>query len=255
MRTSLIPGLLFTVRSNISHGEPDLKVFEWGKVFIRDGKDELPQEHYALAAMMTGLYRQKSWYADARPVDFYDIKGTIEGLLKAMGIKDFLFKRGDMSPWYDADVSSGVYLSGVKVGEAGRVHEAVLERCDLKMESAFLFEIDIQSLMEKMPDKVRFDPFAKFPSVLRDISIVVKRQVESHWIKEIIRQEGIGLVESVHLFDLYEGGRLAPGEKALSFRICYRSSEGTLDGKEVNLLHDRIIEKIRQHTGGRLREG
>jgi phenylalanyl-tRNA synthetase beta chain len=255
MRTSLVPGLLSTVRSNISHGEPDLKVFEWGKVFILDGEDELPQERYTMAAIMTGLYDHKSWYADSRPVDFYDIKGTIEGLLKSMNIKNFFFKKGDMNPWYDPDVSSGIYFSGVKAGEAGEVHEELLKRCDLKIESAFLFEIDIQTLMENMPEKVRFEPFARFPAVLRDISIVVKRQVESHSIKEIIRHEGGGLVESVQLFDLYEGGSLGSGEKALSFRICYRSRKGTLGGKEVNLLHDGIIGKIRQHTGGRLREG
>ena len=131
----------------------------------------------------------------------------------------------------------------------------VMERFDLEEASAFLFELDIKATLEKMPEKKRFEPFAKFPAVFRDISLTVQRQMESARIQAIIESEGGELIESVNLYDLYEGGKNDAAEKALTFRICYRSKEGTLDGKEINRLHETIINQIRQQTGARLREG
>jgi phenylalanyl-tRNA synthetase beta chain len=99
-----------------------------------------------------------------------------------------------------------------------------------------------------------FESLAKVPAVYRDLSIVAKRNLESARIQEIILREGRGLVESVGLFDLFEGGKIDPSKKALAFRICYRSRENTLDGKDINKLHEDIIERIRKETGARLRE-
>ena len=88
----------------------------------------------------------------------------------------------------------------------------------------------------------------------RDLSIVAKRSVESARIQEIILNVGRDLVESVTLFDLFKGGKIDPSEKALAFRICYRSRETTLDGKDINKLHESIVERIGKETGARLRE-
>ena len=122
-------------------------------------------------------------------------------------------------------------------------------------ENAYLFEIDITALLEKVPGTRTFRPFTRFPAVYRDISLLVNREIESAGIIEIIKQRGGELIESVQIFDLYEGERLDPSEKALAFRICYRSKDGTLDGGEINQLHESIIDKIKKETGGRLREG
>jgi phenylalanyl-tRNA synthetase beta chain len=106
-----------------------------------------------------------------------------------------------------------------------------------------------------MPETRRFQPFAKFPAVYRDISFVLQKQTESASVEAVIKGEGGALIESVSVFDHYEGKKMAPQEKAMSFRICYRSKEGTLDGKEINQLHENIIRRIMDVTGGRLREG
>jgi phenylalanyl-tRNA synthetase beta chain len=130
-----------------------------------------------------------------------------------------------------------------------------MEAYDLAGEEAFAFELNIEALMKQLSGTRRFEPFAKFPAVYRDISLIVDRGVESAEIRKIIDQEGNGLVESVRIFDLYEGEGIDPSEKALGFNICYRSQSGTLEGEDINRLHESIIEKIRQRTGGRLREG
>lgn len=255
MRTSLIPGLLTTVKTNIIHDEKDLKLFEWGKVFVRNEAQLQPLEKTYLAAVMTGAYRQKTWYADERAVDFYDLKGSVEILLKGLGLRRVFFQKQTGFSGYGPELSSGIYCSGSLVGQAGQVSPRVMEAYDLRKMDAYVFELDIEKLLEQVSGQTKFQPFAKFPAVYRDISLIINRQLESADVLRIIEREGGEVIESIHIFDLYEGDTIDPSEKALALRICYRSQHGTLDGGEVNQLHQAIIDKIRQETGGRLREG
>ena len=253
MRTSLIPGLLGTVKHNVTHDEKDVKLFEWGKVFFQRQEDQQPLEKTFLAAVMTGLYQQKTWFGNERYVDFFDIKGALEALLAGLGLEKIEFQKGTALPGYDPEISSGIFCSGSLIGQVGRISRTVMEVYEMKEESAYIFEIDIGALFEKVPRIRTFRSFAKFPAVFRDISLLVNRGIESAGIVEIIKQEGGDLLESVQIFDLYEGEKLDPSEKALAFRICYRSKDGTLDGEKVNQLHESIIDKVRQETGGKLR--
>ncbi len=109
--------------------------------------------------------------------------------------------------------------------------------------------------MAALPEKRTFVPFGRFPAVHRDLSLVLDRGIECDAITDIIKEEGGHLLESVHVFDLYEGERIDSSEKAISFKISFRSDRGTLDGEEINRLYEAIVGKIGQKTGGRLREG
>jgi phenylalanyl-tRNA synthetase beta chain len=254
MRTSLISGLLAAVKNNLSYGEIDLKLFEWGRVFIRKETGELPQERLVLSGLVMGLANPKEWFREERAADFYDAKGAAEALLKALGLRDLVFERGDTPPWYLKEAASVIRLSDERLGTVGELSPEVLKRFDVDAPKVFVFEIDGTVLVEKVTGDRTFESLAKFPAGYRDLSIVAKRSLESARIQEIILREGRGLVESVSLFDLFEGGKIDPSEKALAFRICYRSRENTLDGKDINKLHENIIERIRKETGARLRE-
>ncbi len=255
MRTSLIPGLMSAVKTNSFHGEKELKLFEWGKIFIQIEGDQLPLEKNILAAIITGQYHQETWYGHQRYVDFYDIKGAVEAVLKGLDLQEFLFQKEIGFPGYDPELSSGIYCSASLIGQAGRISSRVMEAYDLKTKNAYLFELDIEALLKHLSGTKKFQPFAKFPAVYRDISIIVKRELESSKLTEIIKREGSELIESVQIFDLYEGKKIDSSQKAIGFRICYRSKHGTLDGGVINQLHESIIDEIRQETGGKLREG
>jgi phenylalanyl-tRNA synthetase beta chain len=255
MRTSLVPGLIEALKTNILHGEKDLNLFEYGKVFIHSDADELPVEEPFLGAIMSGLSKCKAWYQEERSLDFFDIKGAVEGLLRSLGMGKFSFKKGKMPPYYHPEASSQIHFSDNVIGNVGEVLPGVMEKYGFESETAYLFELDIRTLLEMLPETRAFLPFARFPAVFRDISLIVDRRMESARISQIIENEGGGLIESVDLYDLYEGGKMDPSEKALNFRVCYRSKERTLDGKEINQLHETIISRIREKTGGRLREG
>ncbi|MEJ2724842.1 MAG: phenylalanine--tRNA ligase subunit beta [Deltaproteobacteria bacterium] len=254
MRTSLVPGLLTAAKTNFAQGEKDLKLFELGRIFLRRETKELPEEKPFLAAMMTGLYNPKEWFREERPVDFFDMKGALEALLKALGLKAFSFVRQSVPPWYNKDVAVAVFLGHILLGHIGRVRPEVLRHFGLETETLFLFELDVAVLAGKSREVRHFEPLTKFPAVYRDLSLVLARGTESAQIQDIIKREGGKLVESATLFDHYEGGKIDPSEKAVAFRICYRSKEGTLDGRDVNKLHEAIIKKIAKETSARLRE-
>jgi len=228
MRTSLVPGVLETVRTNVVQGMRDLRLFELGTVFVHTEAEELPHETPFLAAVMTGLLNQKEWYCEERGVDFYDIKGILESLFKTLGLRDVTYKRGDMPPYYSPEISSLIYLSDHVIGHVGQVLPKVMADSNLETLTAYLFELNIRALLERVPEAVTFEPLPKFPAVFRDISLIVQREIESIRIQEIVKREGGDLLESVHLYDLYEGGKIDRAEKAVTLRVSYRSREGTL---------------------------
>jgi len=257
MRTSVLPGLLDTIKENIDNGEQDLKLFEWGNIFIRRDNETLPDERLVLAGVISGLHEQKTWHNVVRETDFYDIKGAAEVLLKSLGYKEPVFKRTEApATGYDKDASCGIYIFGRCVGHAGRVAAPVMEKFDIKIKAAYIFEIDIKALLDKdIEPIVKYTSFSRFPAVKRDLTVIVDEQTESSMIKDLIRREGGNLIESINIFDVYKGEKIGPERKTISFRIIYRSMETTLDGNMINKLHEKITGKILKETGGTLSEG
>jgi phenylalanyl-tRNA synthetase beta chain len=224
-------------------------------VFLPKADDPLPHEKINLAAMMTGSKDTKTWYQEEFPLDFYDVKGFLEGLLKGLGINGISFRKGVELPYYDPKISATVIHDNKPIAQLGKLSKKAGDAFDLKKEDIYLFEVDMMLLIHMTSGDRKFRPLTKFPAVYRDISVIVDRKIDNSKILEIIHGNGGKYLESVRLFDLYQGKGMKPGEKALAYRICYRSDQETLDGHEVNHLHESIIEKIRRETGGRLREG
>jgi len=255
LRTSLIPGLMAAVKINMDRDEKGLRLFEWGKTFVQNDKDQLPLEKISVAAVMIGRHQEKSWYQDERDGDYFDMKGAAEALLNGSGLREICFRREKGAPGYDPEVLAGIYGSDRRIGQVGKVASNVMRAYDLKHADAYLFELDVEPILMLRSGTNLFRPFPRFPAVFRDLSLLVDRRIESARLMEIIRREGGDLLESVRIFDLYEGEQVGPLEKAIAFRISYRSAHETLEGERVNRLHWAIIEKIREETGGRLREG
>jgi phenylalanyl-tRNA synthetase beta chain len=255
MRTSLIPGIMAAARNNIDNGQSDLKLFEWGKVFFHRQDRDLPDERLMLTVLMTGLVEPKTWYGDEIKCDFYHIKGVLETLFDDFNFPEPVFTKHPHPPWYDPEQVTAVKAGDRVVGHAGKMIPAVLERFEVRTREVFLMEVDMHAFMECRPSKTRYTGFGKFPAVYRDLSMIVSRKTESSRIQELIKEAGRGLVEKSWIYDLYEGEKMSPTEKTLTFRIAYRSKEGTLEGAEINRLHESVIGLIKKETGGRLPEG
>jgi phenylalanyl-tRNA synthetase beta chain len=256
LRTSLLPGLLSTIKTNVAYGEHNLKLFELGKIFIAKKAEELPEEKNALIAAWTGLAEEKKWHSPERKVDFYDIKGTAEALLHALGFEDLVFRSATGLIGYNAQVCAEAVQGDAVLAKFGLVSENILQAYDLKEANVYLLEMDLDLIDRVRPEIKKFESFVNYPAVYRDITLLVAKQTAGTQVSDIIKKQGGELVESVRLFDLFaDSNKLQADEKALSFRICYRSRQRTLEGKEINQLHEKIILKLGQETGGRLREG
>jgi len=253
MRTSLIPGLLSTVRLNSLRGQNDLRIFEWGKTYIK-GEGELPQERLVLAALITGMGSTQEWYQSPREADFFDIKGMTENILEELGIEKAEFKRNSPKEGFDPYEYAGIHCSDTEIGTIGKVSKEVMDGYELE-KKAYILELYIETLSSLVVWEKKFTPLARFPSVRRDISIIVNRSTDTAILINIVREMGKDLVESVDIFDAYQGKQIAPQEKAMALRISYRSDKRTLTDDEVNKIHEEVIEEICRQTGGRLREG
>jgi phenylalanyl-tRNA synthetase beta chain len=253
MRTSMIPGLLSTVRLNALRGQHDLRVFEWGKIYIK-GHKELPQEKQILAALITGVGAAQEWYQGSREADFFDIKGVTENILEELGIDKAEYRRANPKEGFDPNQYATIFSSGCAIGCIGKVSQDVTDGYELE-KKVYIVEIYVDTILPLLSRVKKFTPLVKFPSVRRDISIILNRSVESAKLIDIVKEIGKDLVESVNIFDVYQGKQIIPQEKALALGVNYRSKERTLTDDEVNAIHEEVIAEIRRQTSGRLREG
>jgi len=247
MRTSLIPGLLETMRYNFTRQVKTLKIFEVGKIFIAADDQVLPREPEILAALWTGMAHESSWHGPPVACDYFDIKGIAEGLLGALKIEGLRFTRiaEDACDYTRNGYCAWIMAGNTTLGRVGEIHPRLRDSFELK-QSAYIFELELARLIPLIPAAVSFKPIPKFPAIYRDITIIVDRAVETQLILETVENMGEALVESVHLFAVFEGDPIAAGKKSVSFRVTYRSNEKTLVDDDVSQLHKSITAKLLQ---------
>jgi len=250
MRTSLIPGLLETMKYNISVQNRNLKLFEIGNVFFNTGQqDSLPDEVEMLAGLWTGKRVDAVWFSKEIHCDFYDLKGVIEELLGSLGIVNTTFTR--MPPascfYTKPGFTAQIIIKNEFMGLVGELHPNVLSNYDLK-QTAFIFELNFDKLINYIPGTKSVIPIPKFPATSRDITLIVNKDIEVNHILRNVMDLNEELVEHLHLFDVFEGDPIPAGRKSISFRITYRSSSETLEDNRTNNLHksisDRLVEKF-----------
>jgi len=255
LRSSLVPGLLMNMRQNCSKQMEDLRLFEIGKVFFARQKGVQPLERERLAGMWTGSVSHTSWYGKKRECDFFDLKGAVEGLFDSLGIDGIRFSRAPETdyPYFTRGQGAVVEKEGAAIGSLGRIHAAVLKQFSLKQD-AFVFDMDMDALIELLPAELTARSLPKFPSISRDITIIVDSSVEAGAvgaeIKKLMDRED--LIEDCFLFDLYQGESLGRGKKSLSFRVVYRSSEKTLKEKKIKGLHAWVSKVLMERFDGDL---
>ena len=248
LRTTLLPGLLDNAQRNRNHQIDTIALFEIGSTFIRNGGQQEPERVSGVLAGQIGDGVSSNPY---RQPDFYDIKGLVEGVLEVCGIADYTLEKTDV-PTFHPGRNAAVLLGDRQVGIFGEAHPEVLENYDLPYK-AYLFELDMEALTDAAIFAKRFEPISVYPKVERDLAIVVDKAVLSDMPTELIYKTGGELVESVRLFDVYEGEQVPEGKKSLAYAITYLSVSETLTDKAVNALHDKIVKRLNQELGAELR--
>ena len=246
MRTSLIPGVLETMSRNLARQNRNLKLFETGRIFLSKGQDSLPDQPEMLSGLWTGTRSDISWHEKESPCDFYDLKGITEGLCRRLGISTEIAALPDADCNYTRPgYTARILAQGQTLGIIGQVHPRVAEAYDLK-QTAWVFELDLEALRPLVSDVKKAMPLPRYPSVSRDITLIVEKRTQAWDLLKYVRNAGEELVEDVFLFDVYEGKNIPQDRKSVSFRIVYRSSESTLEDETVSPVHRKISDMLVQ---------
>ncbi len=258
MRTTEAVGLLNAVSYNLNRKNDDLRLFELGRVFEPRRGEELPREPEVVGGAMCGLRAAAGWTLDPQPLDFYDIKGVVEGLAEGLGVPGLRFFADEIEPFLAAHHACSVYVGAEPVGYVGEVAPEVLAAFGIKV-PVYLFEIRLEQLY-----KVRETPFyralPRFPSVRRDLALVLGEEVPASRVLDELREAFTGVltgrdvsISRMDIFDVYRGSQLAPGLKSLGIRLSF-IGERSLTDEEVNDFVQDALSRVLPSIGAWLRE-
>ncbi len=251
MRTTLLGGLLESLTRNLNHGTRNVKLFEIGKCFAQ-GSAERPTEHEHLGLVLTGARNEADWQAAAARLEFYDLKGAVEALAESLNLPNLHFAPIRDIPYLHPGRAAVISLGNETVGRAGQLHPQVATRYKFK-QPVFIAELNFGVLLQAEAREARYQPLPKFPTVLRDISLLIERSVNWAEIVETIQSLGIPQLENIRLFDLYAGKELPGNKHSLALSLRFRALDRTLTDAEINELHERVITMLREKFGAELR--
>ncbi len=247
LRTNLRANLLAALTSNRRHEDGDIMVFELGKVYLPRPND-LPREPEVLCGILSGSKLERSWQGGGNSVDFYDAKGMVEGLLSRLDV-EASFEKGEDESLHPVKQTT-IIVDGNRVGVVGELHPQVSHAFDIS-DVVYLFEIDLSSLLPFTIGHKMFQPILRFPTIVRDIALIVDAGVTHQQVSAIISSSP--LVNQVSIFDAYAGEQVPLGKKSLAYRITFQSSSHTLTDDEVNKIQQKTLSKLSSELGATLR--
>lgn len=241
IRTTLIPSLLKVLNYNKTHKVNDIMIYEIAKTY-----DINYQETSKICVLMKGNYINNNWQNIKIPVDFYLIKGILENILDYLGLKNRYSLIAEEIPNMHPGMSAKVLLDKKEIGIIGRIHP-VLSKDDI-----YLFEISMDALMTSVKP-LKYKEVSKYPSINKDLAFIVKKDVSSNEISEVIKKSGGRLLTNIEVFDVYTGEKVENDEKSVAYALTFNDPTKTLKEEEVNTLFEKIIKDVESKLNAKLR--
>jgi phenylalanyl-tRNA synthetase beta chain len=252
MRSSLIPGLLANIRYNANRKSDRVRVFELGKVFMRDAKvkdGELTVEGVAQPLMLAGVAWggavSEQWGAAKRNADFFDVKADLSSVLPVTA----RFVKAE-HPLLHPGRSARIDIDGHVVGWLGELHPKHLEAFEF-IGSPVVFEVNASILIKNR--SINVEPVSKQPTVRRDLALVVADSVDSETILTALKESATTVVRSVDVFDVYKGAGLPVDQKSVAIRILMQDTERTLEDAEIDATVQKMVAATQTKLGATLR--
>lgn len=244
MRTILTPNMLEVLGRNFSRNNSSMKCFEIGNTFTKDflNREGQPIEELSMSIGM---------YGDG--CNFYTIKGMIETLFETFGISGIEYVAEKEYTAYHPYRCARIMIDEEEFGIMGEVHPAVAEKYGLN-DRTYVAELMFEKLIKKANTEKHYKPLPKFPSTSRDIALVVDEDVQAARIEAIINEYGKGILESVSLFDVYRGVQVGEGKKSIAFNLVYRDLEKTLTDEDVQKVHSKVIDVLKEKLNAVMRD-
>ena len=244
MRTTLVPAVIEAAKRNIAQQNKDLWLFETANVYEPKALPltEVPHERPMACGIMMGKVTEAAWNQAQRDTDFYDVKGVVDGLLAKLGLTQYDVQPSSES-YYHPGVSAHYTVNGVTIANYGELHPQVVKNFDLSGK-VYMFEIDLEAVLSITVPPFRYQSFSKFPGTSRDLAIVAPVSVTSGDIVALIKEHGGEYLESVSIFDVYEGEHIEAGYRSLAYNLQFRSMEGTLNDEDIDGAIQAIIDAL-----------
>ncbi len=247
MRTALVPGLLKALERNLRFQQERVRLFEMGKVFHQG---EVLEEVERIAGVVCGTALPEQWGAKSRALDFYDMKGDVERLLATRGLQSDVHFEPCELPFLHPGQAATVFLGDVAIGWLGALHPQTQQSLGIKPRS-FAFELDLDEL------KKREVPCAKkissFPSVRRDLALLVPEATTCAAVEQQIRAAGGDLLRKLTVFDQFSGQAVEKGYKSLAIGLILQDVSCTLTDEVVDSIIDRVIQGLESQLDVQLR--
>jgi phenylalanyl-tRNA synthetase beta chain len=234
-----------------------LALFEIGPIFMFSELGDLPDELQRLSIVLAGPRGLPTWQPyDSTPLDFYDLKGILSGLLDGLRLPEVRYE-----PWEHPSFLPGkcarLLCGENQVGVFGELHPQVRERYDwpvtYKAIQILAADLDLDALLTLMPALYETAPVPEYPPVLEDLALVVDEGLPAERVAELIRITGGKILREVRLFDVYRGEKIGAGKKSLAYSLTYQSDDKTLNDRDVAGIRTRILRRLEQEVGAALR--
>jgi phenylalanyl-tRNA synthetase beta chain len=251
MRHSVLNSVLETVERN-SHIRSRLALFEVGPIFLSSEAGERPDELQRLAIALTGPRSLSGWQkADTEPMDFYDLKGIIISLMEELHIN--VEVEPAEYPTFHPGKCARIVVGEQQIGVFGELHPLVHEHYDFSSNPVLVAELNMDLLVTMIPDLYDMQPVSAYPPVLEDLALVVDEGVPASRVADLIRLGGGRMVTNITLFDVYRSEQIGKGKVSLAYSLTYQSTDKTLTDNDVAQVRQRILRRLDQELGAKLR--
>jgi phenylalanyl-tRNA synthetase beta chain len=257
LRTSLVPHLLDNAVYNKNRNHDSISLFEMGHVFLTKEKKitELPEEKILLSVLMSGKRNPAHWTKKAEEVNFYDLKGIVEKLLNYLGIHAVKYVPSQptgLHPGRTASIEIQLEEGSRSIGFIGQLHPTIQN--DLDLEDTYIMELELNALYDLASFDITYHALPRFPSIGRDMAIVVEETLSASEIVDKVKETAGLLMESIQVFDVFVGERLGAGKKSIALSLVYRHPERTLTDEEVSTLHASVVKELETSFAAELRK-
>ena len=266
VRSSLLGSLASVASYNLAHNNKDINLFEVSSVYankhvdlapgqVHHYKDENPwyqQEH--LGIFLNGNLQQSRVLHQETTASFYTLKGLLLALLDKIGydskrvqLKPNTLNTTDFHPYQSATLS----INNKVVAIFGRLHPNFEAHYDIK--EGYFAEVNLDALLTSNPSAIKIAPINKYPTISRDISLVVEDSVQAKDLIALIKKNGANMIKQVEVFDIYKGEHVKKGYKSISLKLVYESYEQTLKDNDINPVHEKVLEALNAKYNATLR--
>ena len=253
LRPSLVPGLLEMLRHNQARRNPDVALFEIGRVFSRSNGSI--KEERRLAIALTGQRSSTFWSGAERGTkfDIYDLKGVLEEFLEQFGLRGVTWAKQAASPFAFVE-SATIALGGrVVLGEFGQLSPSLARQHDLR-DPVFVAELNLDELLQRRNTGKAFKALPHHPGIRRDVALILSEATTHEAVMEVVRRAKPTNLERVELFDVFRGKNVPAGQKSVAYAFTYRAADRTLTDQEINSTQERVVAELKQKLQAAVRD-